>query len=242
MKRIAYILTFLCATAFAQSDEDFELEKEKLALEIEKLALEREKLTLEAKKAEIESSRTTKKRKSHTPYGYNKGELYLHISHMLFNSAILELDEEGRKIGTYFFFGFSSGFDFHHSHNQFMSLRTSVVVLNLGGEWEADLLHISFSNNHRINKFSIGYGVSYAGNFFYKDWEYIDEIDDYDYTSHKSYGTFGLIFPAYFYSGEIFSVGIVYRPTFFRPHMRDKFKYEHLISLDLAFKIRLVKR
>lgn len=40
---------------------------------------------------------------------------------------------------------------------------------------------------------------------------------------------------------EDFNIGIVYRPTFYRPDLINKFKYEHLISIDFAWKIRLMK-
>lgn len=51
----------------------------------------------------------------------------------------------------------------------------------------------------------------------------------------------GFVFPTYFQFGEYFSVGVIYRPTFYRPDLTDKFAYEHLISVDFAWKIRLKK-
>jgi hypothetical protein len=243
MKRIAYILAVsavLCATAFAQNDENFELEREKLALERERLALEREKLALEAKKAKMQ--------KKEEPYNYshNKGEVHLQMSQPMLNTSIFELDDEERRMETFFFFGIGSGLDYYYSYNRFVHLGVSALLNNLS-EWDpAASVYIGFSNNHRVDRFSIGYGLSYSGNFLATEY-YLDDEDlsgecGYSYTVYSSYGTFGLIFPAYIYFGKVFGLGVIYRPTFFRPNMKEKFKYEHLISLDLAFKIRLVKK
>ncbi|MCL2651139.1 MAG: hypothetical protein FWD60_08985, partial [Candidatus Azobacteroides sp.] len=50
----------------------------------------------------------------------------------------------------------------------------------------------------------------------------------------KSHKAFGLIFPIYFHVEKSFYISIVYRPTF-----SNKFAYEHLISIDFAWKIEL---
>ena len=181
----------------------------------------------------------------------NKGELHLHLSLPHINSFSLKPQNEARKINTGFW-GFSIGFDYYHSNNQFVNLGTSGVMdfflpvpgaVDLSGENELmSSWYISLSNNHKIQRFTIGYGLSYGRNTWtlsYSDWG--DPLPPTRDPVTRSHNAFGLIFPTYFRFGEYFYIGIVYRPTFYRPNIADKFAYEHLISIDFAWKIRLKK-
>jgi hypothetical protein len=194
--------------AFAQSDEDFDLEKEKLELEKERQALEREWLAFEKEWLALEAEKNKKKNKEPHNFNYNEGEWHLRIS-------VLWL-------------GGGAGFDYYHSNNHFFNVGASAVVMNALNNWRWDQaisIYTTFSNNHRNEAATVGYGLSYAGIY-----------------GSKSYTTFGLFFPAYVYFNKALGIGAVYRPTFFRPNMKEKFKYEYFISLELAFKIRLVKK
>ena len=189
----------------------------------------------------------------------NKDELYLHLSLPFFNPFRMMPENEGAKIDIGFI-GINFGLDYYHSGNQFINLGFSSVA---GGTKRTvipnpnpPILHIktverefmstnyfSLSNNHKIGRFSIGYGLSFARNIWeYQKvnwiWFFIPWPNILD-SVQKNHNTFGLIFPAYYQIGEYFNFGVVYRPTFYRPSMPDKFAYEHLISVDFAWKIRL---
>ena len=181
----------------------------------------------------------------------NKGELHLHLSLPHINSFSLKPKNEARKVNTGFW-GFSIGFDYYHSNNQFVNLGTSGVMdfflpvpaaVDLSGENELmSSWYISLSNNHKIKRFTIGYGLSYGRNTWnlsYSDWG--DPLPPTRDPLTKSHNAFGLIFPTYFRVGEHFYIGVIYRPTFYRPNLTNKFAYEHLISVDFAWKIRLKK-
>jgi len=178
-----------------------------------------------------------------------KGELDLHLSLPYINSFLLSPDNEGTKINTGFW-GITAGLDYYHSKNQFVNLSCSGVAdffipfpaaIDFSGEWEfMSSKYISLSYNHRYKRFSFGYGLSYSRNNW--DFRYYDMWDQLPPTREpvkKSHIAYGLIFPSYFQLGKYFNIGLVYRPTFYRPDLRDKFKYEHLISIDFAWKIRL---
>jgi len=181
----------------------------------------------------------------------HKGELYLHVSLPYINSFQLTPENEGTKINTGFW-GLTIGLDYYHSKNQYINLSASGVsdffvpvpaAVDISGEYELmSSTYLSFSNNHRYKRFTIGYGLSYSRNTW--DFRYYDSFDPPQPTIEpvkKSNIAFGLIFPTYFQMGEHFNIGVVYRPTFYRPNMTDKFEYEHLISIDFAWKIRLMK-
>ena len=188
-------------------------------------------------------------------YGYsqsdNKGELYLHLSLPHINFFSLKPQDETRKVSAGFW-GVAIGLDYYHSKNQFINLGASGVMdfflpipaaVDLSGEHKAaNSVYVSLSNNYKIGRFSIGYGLSYGRNTW--SFSYIDRFDPPPPTRDpvtKNYNTFGLVFPTYFQLGEHFNIGVVYRPTFYRPNLIDKFSYEHLISIDFAWKIRIKK-
>jgi hypothetical protein len=181
----------------------------------------------------------------------NKGALYLHFSLPHINSFHLTPENEGAKVNTGFW-GFTVGLDYYHAEKQFLNIGVSGVsdffvplpaAVDLSGEYELmRSRYISISNNHSIKRFKLGYGLSYARN----TWEFIfyDRFDPPPPTREpvkKSAFAFGLIFPTYFRLGERFNIGLVYRPTFYRPNSTINFRYEHLISVDFAWKVRLAQ-
>ncbi len=181
----------------------------------------------------------------------NKGELHLHISLPHINSFNLNPENEETKTNTGFW-GLTVGLDYYHSKNQFLNVGISGVsdffvpfpaAVDISGEYELmSSRYASISNNHRLVRFSLGYGLSYAKNIW--DFRYYDRFDPPPPTREpikRSHNAIGLVFPTYFQLGDHFHFGVVYRPTFFRPNMTDKFNYEHLISFDFAWKIRVKK-
>ena len=181
----------------------------------------------------------------------NKGEFYLHLSLPHINSFRLTPEDEGAKINTGFW-GINVGLDYYHSKGQFINLGVSGVLdffvpvpaaVDIIGDYELMRSeYISLSNNHRLKRFSLGYGLSYARNTW--DFRYYDRFDPPPPTREpvdKSHNAIGLIFPTYFQCGDRFYIGLIYRPTFLRPALTKKFQYEHLISIDFAWKIRLKK-
>ncbi len=183
--------------------------------------------------------------------GDNKGALYLHISLPHINAFNLTPEKEAAKINTGFW-GLTLGLDYYHSKNQSLNVGISGVsdffvpfpaAVDISGEYELmSSRYIGVSNNHRLGRFCIGYGLSYAKNTW--DFRYYDRFSAPPPTREpikRSHHAFGFIFPTYFQLGKYFNIGAVYRPTFYRPNVTEKFKYEHLISIDFAWKIRLTK-
>ena len=181
-----------------------------------------------------------------------QGEFYLHISFPAINHTIMSPRDEGIKnrtgIGRFTF-----GVDYYHSKNQFVHLgfsnvsggvRSSSSQFILGTVVEFERLttrYISLSNNHKFTRLSVGYGLAFAQKtltfteliFFLWIFPMGGE------TVRKNHNAFGFVFPVHYQLGEFFHIGLVYRPTFFRPNMPDRFVYEHSISLDLTWRIGL---
>lgn len=181
----------------------------------------------------------------------NKGEFHLHFSLPWVNFFSLKPQGEAYKANVGFW-GFSIGLDYYHSTNQFINLGATGVMdffipfpaaVDFSGEYELmSSWFISVSNNHKLGRFSVGYGLSYGRNTWslnYSDWG--DPLPPTRDPVTKSYYSFGFVFPAYFQLGERFNLGLVYRPTFYRPFLSEKFAFEHLLSIDVAWKIRIKK-
>jgi len=198
----------------------------------------------------LNSADTTNSYFTYEP-GSKKGQLLLHISLPYVNSFRLNPENEGPKVNTGFW-GISLGLDYFHSRNQYINLSASGVTdfflpfpaaVDLRGEYELmSSSYFSLSNNHKIKRFSVGYGLSYVRN----TWDLSCYGGDETITQtrepvKKSNYALGLIFSSYFQVTPHFYIGLIYRPTFLRPGIDPTFKYEHLISIDFAWKIRLKK-
>lgn len=198
-----------------------------------------------------------------------KGDLYLNLSSpflypgytILKPTANLHMD---RGSGL----GFAAGFDYYYKNNRFVNLTTSATLggdIPFGCGWDDgyddterfNIYHITVSNNHRSKYFSLGYGISYA----YTDWwrkKYLNNKNPLinigaDYSTRlgimrqyedRRYAALGFVLNGYVYFFNSFTFGIIYKPTFVRLNsiMEKRFSYEHQISFDMAFKIRLYRK
>ncbi len=179
----------------------------------------------------------------------NHRDLYLNISLPYVNTFYLKPQGFDSKSNTGFF-GLGLGVDYHYSKRMFLNANVAFATdlatpvpasVTYDGEHELFTTgYISVSNNHLFNRFSVGYGLSFANN----SWKIFDRKDALPGQKDikKSHNALGLVFPVYGQLGKAFHLGVVYRPTFFTPSLDKKFEYEHLISFELAWKIRLKKQ
>ena len=101
-----------------------------------------------------------------------KGQFVLHLSLPYINSFHLSPENEKIKnnIG---FMGYSVGLDYFYNTTQYLNLSFAqiqdfflpIAFVDRGDEYELmTSSFVSLSNNHKINRFSIGYGLSFAQN------------------------------------------------------------------------------
>ena len=188
---------------------------------------------------------------SYYPF-YKKGDLLIHLSLPHINSFYLKpVGEDSSKVSTGFW-GFKIGIDYFHHNNQFLELSASAVsdfflpipaAVDISGEYDLmSSTYLSLSNNHKIKRFSAGYGLSFSRNIW--DHRYYTQFDPpppkRDPIKKTDY-SLGLIFPMYCKFGDYFSIGLIYRPSFLKVYPITDFKYEHLISIDLAWNLFLIK-
>lgn len=201
-----------------------------------------------------------------------KGDLFFNFSLPFIYLSLNTISPEGHsRVTGGSVLGLSTGFDYYYKKDRFINLTGTFSSSNLSGcgdtyGWideptvddEHYMWNVNMSHNHRLNRFSFGYGLSYNFTSYRKDTysippNYIkQEIDFNDdriyphiYNEQRSeYSTLGFVLNGYCYASPNFSVGIIYKPSLLRlkSQSSNPFCYEHQITLDFAFRFNLLRR
>jgi hypothetical protein len=194
---------------------------------------------------------------SYRSYGFptKKGDIAVTFSLPYINTFHLTPDGYGVKNNTGFM-GISGGLNYYHNNRQFINISVlaaadifipfPAAVDHAGEVEQMNTMFLSVSNNHVINQVLIGYGITYTRN----EWNFSDYGNRFGYKDTtrsvplkdpvtKTNDALGFVFSSHYKIGNAFNVGVIYRPTFLRLNTADHFKYEHLISVDLAWEIKL---
>jgi hypothetical protein len=174
----------------------------------------------------------------------------LRLSVPYINSFYLQpTGEPDAKVNTGFW-GFGVELLFRHTPSQHLGLAASVATdfpvpmpaaVDLYGEHEFMTAYaLDLTNNHTQGRFSLGYGLSYSTN----QWElkYYDDLDGEPSTRDPvklRSSSLGLAFPTCYALSDRFSLGLTYRPYLYRFGADAGFRYEHVISVEIAWNIGL---
>lgn len=172
---------------------------------------------------------------------FNRRAIYFQVSLPIVNSFYFQPRDEEVKINTGLF-GFQTGFDFYSAKNTFINVGFMYVgdaTIGRGNEFESmTAASLQLSNNHRIKSLSIGYGFVTAAHTWRS--RFLDNVSQELVTDEKSHAAVGFILPIYYQLGKSLHVGLIYKPTFYPgPRSSQIGTYEHTISFELAWKIRL---
>lgn len=170
----------------------------------------------------------------------NKGSVYAHISLPLFNHFISQpkIYQPQTNFGM---LGVSIGVDYYYHDKRFITLEGMAALNVFPGSVHdaqayeiANTVFIAASNNHDFGNSFVGYGITFGRN----EWR-IAESSLFDEPYEQHFYTVGMIGKIYHRFNTNWSCGLIYRPTFLRQN--GTWAYEHLISFDLAWRIRLKK-
>ncbi|MRJ08494.1 hypothetical protein EDL99_06360 [Ornithobacterium rhinotracheale] len=165
--------------------------------------------------------------------GNHKNEAFLDFYSPLIVNMAKEI-ENGAGSPFRFDYGLSVGY--YHAPNQYLSL--SFDSFNKMGQildpfTKDKALIIRFTNNHRFNRFDIGYGPNVTfrerGITHKKD----VELPSVNFTS------LGVTIPVKFRITEIIYLGVDYSPTFYNTGYLDKFEYNHTLNIKLGCQVNL---
>ena len=169
-----------------------------------------------------------------------KGDIHLVLSLPYFNQFNLNPYSDYRS-KSFGFMGFAAGLEYFLSKTNYLNFNSSVnfnsalpfpAIIEYEDGYEfIKTTHFSLTHNHKINKFKMGYGLSYGTNNWHRSGRGFNIVDQMEI-----YHFWGLNFPVYYQLSKNFRLGMVYRPGFYRNLSEEKFKYEHLLSIDSVCK------
>ncbi len=177
-----------------------------------------------------------------------KGNIDFVFSIPFYSSFYFKPEDYGAKYDSGIF-GLSLGIDYYYSPIKFLNFNaTGVIGDGLIGEcfenceYEGmSTFYFSLTDNFKVNRFYLGYGFNYSDNYWnYKKYGFYNEETEEALHSvfiEENTKSIGLLMNAYYRISKRFSVGVIYRPNIFRIKPTSEFIYEHLISLDVSFKI-----
>lgn len=184
----------------------------------------------------------------------NKGQINATFSAPWINGFNFKPDGETRRNGGGFM-GLSAGLEYYLSERKFISMNASTVVDfvtpvpapvdHFGAYEKFSAYTISLSQNHKLYRFTLGYGLSFSKN----TWELVNNDDGSPYTEidlderepvKKTNYNLGLVGNGYF-RFKHFAIGFNYKPSLYNLNPSSKFQYEHVFSVDLQFRVRLKK-
>lgn len=150
------------------------------------------------------------------------------------------------------FWGISAGMEYFYKNNKFLSLTASAAMdffvpvpaaVDISGEYALmSSTYFSLMDNYKYKRFSVGYGLNYSRNTW--DYRYYARFNPSPPTREpvkKTSQSFGLTINGRYQLRKYFFIGLIYRPTVLTVKPTTKFNYEHLISMEFAWKIRLRK-
>jgi hypothetical protein len=175
-----------------------------------------------------------------------KGQLKLHVSVPYLNHFRFSPQNEGVQVSSGFL-GFSIGLDYYPKSKNFVSLSASAVMdhpvpFPVGIDYASgtsrimSATYLSLTNNHTAHRLSLGYGLVFGKN----NWR----LTNFDSAPEISVVTkynwaLGTIGTAYYQVAKSFNLGLIYRTSLYRFNASSSWYYEHQVSLDIAWKIKL---
>lgn len=184
-------------------------------------------------------------------YPTKAGQINLVLSIPYANSFYLQPPLELTKTNTGFW-GCSVGIEYYYKDNKYLNFSANratdfflpvIGAIDIEGEYDMmSTSYVSLTNNYKFKRFTIGYGINYSTNTWdHRFYGSYDDIPPLREPIRRVSKSFGITLNGYHQVSKHFFVGAIYRPTFLRIKPELAFKYEHLISLDFAYKFKIKK-
>lgn len=149
------------------------------------------------------------------------------------------------------FYSASVGLEYFYKDSRYLSTTfgagTDMLLAPVPDLFFEEAMHtvyVSLTDNVKINRFTLGYGLNYAVNKWrydpYSGFEDETPPDDRRITE-TSHGL-GVTLTSSVQLSKVFFAGIVYRPTLLKTKPETKFDYEHFIAIELSAKLRVRRK
>lgn len=179
-------------------------------------------------------------------YPTEKGQINFVVAIPWINNFHLEPKGEG-SVNETGFGGISTGVEYFYSNKNYLATRFRATTpfitpvplpVESFGEYER-MYSLSFdlTNNHKLNRFSLGYGLNYEQNTWIKDYEDEENESIPEPIIRKTNKSLGLTLNGYYQISAFLFMGLNYNQSLLSVSSSAKNLNEHIISLDFVFKI-----
>lgn len=179
-----------------------------------------------------------------------KGEKVLQLSIPYINHFYLQPQAEIDIKSNTGFLGIGLGLDYYFHDQQFLQLSLNAAMdflvpfpapIHYDGEYEImTSVYTHLSHQFHLKRWKFGYGLSVARNTWrLNHGRNLDNIPLLRDPVTKSRTMLGAVVPIYYQVSSNFHLGMQYRPGFLSLEGQREWLYEHLFSIDLAWKWRL---
>lgn len=185
-------------------------------------------------------------REDFVPYKKNDIRLDLKLPHINYLSVNPKGEFKEDKVG---FNGYGIGIEYNYSDKRFLETGLSIVFtfewpfpIHVDSEYNKAIssYYLSLTDNFIVHRFTIGYGLNYSSNNWsewHRDFDTIGlPTTDGKYYSNKA---IGITSNSYYRIGKSLNLGIIYRPTMLKINEDIEWVFEHLISFELNWRIKL---
>lgn len=187
---------------------------------------------------------------------YKNGDFRLDIKLPHFNYLALNPNSEFRD-SEFGFNGYGLGFEYNYKDNKFLEVNSSFVMTfelpfpaPVDAEYNKILgsYYFNLTDNYVKGRFTLGYGLTYSTNIW-KEWT--RDLGRYDsdsgwspsgiapYSLAITNKNLGFTFNSYYRLGKTIHLGLIYQPSLLNLNNSPKFIYEHLISMEVNWRIKL---
>ncbi|WP_353116818.1 hypothetical protein [Myroides odoratus] len=172
-----------------------------------------------------------------------KGDLFFYGTFSPINYMSFDLpDVSTRRSGTGIGLG-EIGASFYYTSTDYISLGVGAYsTVAFIPVFNRNILYaytIKVANFHQFNRLNVGYGVFFGGSknkVETRAYNYNEELDSLEEGRHT---TVGLVGSVNFEVIKNFHVGVSYKPSLYRVSVPKKKVSNHLLSLELTYKLKL---
>lgn len=179
---------------------------------------------------------------------YERGDFRVDIKLPHFNYLALNPNKEF-KDAEFGFNGYGLGIEYNYTDKKFLEANTSIAMTfelpfpaPVDAEYNKILtsFYFNLTDNFIKDRFTFGYGINYSTNTW-KEWT--RDLDNLDlnvlYSKIVENKNLGLTFNSYYRLGNSIHLGLIYQPSLLNLNNEPEFIYEHLVSIEVNWRIKL---
>lgn len=179
---------------------------------------------------------------------YKKGDFRLDLKLPWLNHLSLNPERQFKE-SRFGFVGEGLGIEYNYTKNKYLETSASFAAtseipfpVHIDKEYNKSLwtFYVTLTDNTIKKRFTIGYGINYSINTWAEWTRDFDTIGlPTNYSKTLTNKNWGITLNSFFRVGKSFNIGLFYQPSLLNLDNKLDFIYEHLISLEVNWRIKL---